>query len=70
MAKRGRPQTFARVRIETFERVIGHYLAQRQYDKADAVRFLASQCNIVLNEERIDEACMEMATFLIDRYQG
>ena len=53
MAKKRR--MFTKVRTDTFEIAIARYTALGEYDKADAIEYLARQCAIPIDQTEIDK---------------
>ena len=55
---------YTRVRNETFEKKIAFYTARKQYEAVDALRSLARDAGVPLDEARVQELTEEYRTAL------
>jgi len=63
-----RPAIYARIRISLIEQRIGLYMAKRDDSAVEALRWLAREAGITLDNERIGEA-VSMFTAELNRWR-
>lgn len=62
--RRGRPQQYTRIRLETLNKILGGYLGRRLYAEASAIEFAMRSLNVHKDEAVIQDAKEQMEQFL------